>query len=153
MSARPGADVPYPKATEARKPDTPGRARYKPSNHCAGNVGLPPLNLYARVRISSCTLHTRPRVQRASGIPCALSFREGQNLLANLGQIVPRERRCLSIPSKLNRPSRPHKGRDQEGVRPTPTFPELMRPCAVIQRLPPPSISPYFQGEVFTQDR
>src|SRR5947207_294253 len=22
------------KATEARKPDTPGRARYKPSNHC-----------------------------------------------------------------------------------------------------------------------
>src|SRR5712675_1947211 len=50
MSARPGADVPYPKATEARKPDTPGRARYKPSNHCAGNVGCPPLNLYARVR-------------------------------------------------------------------------------------------------------
>jgi len=111
MSARPGADVPYPKATEARKPDTPGRARYKPSNHCAGNVGLPPLNLYARVRISSCTLHTRPRVQRASGIPCALSFREGQNLLANLGQIVPRERRCISIPSKLNRPSREGSGR------------------------------------------
>ena len=25
-----GADVPYPKATEARKPDTPGRARSKP---------------------------------------------------------------------------------------------------------------------------
>src|SRR3979411_3323250 len=50
MSARPGADVPYPKATEARKPDTPGRARYKPSNHCAGNVGSLPLNLYARVR-------------------------------------------------------------------------------------------------------
>src|SRR3984893_12975603 len=49
-SARPGADAPYPKATEARKPDTPGRARYKPSNHCAGNVGCPPLNLYARVR-------------------------------------------------------------------------------------------------------
>src|SRR5258705_5566690 len=104
---------------------------------CAGNVGLPPLNLYARVRIFLCTLHTRPRVQRASGIPCALSFREGQNLLANLGPIVPRERRCISIPSKLNRPSRPHKGRDQEGVRPTLTFPDLMRPCAVIQRLPP----------------
>ena len=57
FNARPGADGPYPKATEARKPDTPGRARYKPSNHCAGNVGCPPLNLYARVRFpsSSCT--------------------------------------------------------------------------------------------------
>ena len=28
--------------------------------------------LYARVRILSYTLHTRPRVQRASGIPCSL---------------------------------------------------------------------------------
>src|SRR6188472_975954 len=28
--------------------------------------------LYARVRFYSCHLHTRPRVQRASGIPCSL---------------------------------------------------------------------------------
>src|SRR3982074_1067105 len=40
--------------------------------HCAGNAGLPPLNLYARVRIFLCNLHTRPRVQRASGISCSL---------------------------------------------------------------------------------
>jgi hypothetical protein len=33
-----------------------------------------PLNLYARVRISLCSLHTRPRVQRAPGLPCALLF-------------------------------------------------------------------------------
>ena len=32
---------------------------------------MPPLNLYARVRISLCILHTRPRVQRAPGFPCA----------------------------------------------------------------------------------
>ena len=31
-----------------------------------------PLNLYARVRFLLCTLHTRPRVQRAPGLPCAL---------------------------------------------------------------------------------
>ena len=29
---------------------------------------------YARVRTSLCTLHARSRVQRASGIPCALCF-------------------------------------------------------------------------------
>jgi hypothetical protein len=28
--------------------------------------------LYARVRFSFCPLHTGPRVQRASGIPCSL---------------------------------------------------------------------------------
>src|SRR5258705_13881680 len=61
---------------------------------CAGNVGLPPLNLYARVRIFLCTLHTRPRVQRASGIPCALSF-ERRALLANLGRNAPREREFM----------------------------------------------------------
>ena len=37
-----------------------------------------PLNLYARVRISLCTLHTRPRVQRAPGLPRALCIYEGK---------------------------------------------------------------------------
>ena len=40
-----------------------------------------PLNLYARVRISLCKLHTRPRVQRAPGLPCALYFQEGAKLM------------------------------------------------------------------------
>ena len=35
-----------------------------------------PLNLYARVRILMHTLHTRPRVQRAPGLPCALYLSE-----------------------------------------------------------------------------
>jgi hypothetical protein len=34
------------------------------------------LYLYARVRISKCILHTRPRVQQAPGVPCALSSGE-----------------------------------------------------------------------------
>ena len=32
------------------------------------------LLLYARVRLSRALLHTRPRVQQAPGIPCALFF-------------------------------------------------------------------------------
>jgi hypothetical protein len=35
-----------------------------------------PLNLYARVRFCLRIWHARPRVQRAPGLPCALSFRE-----------------------------------------------------------------------------
>src|SRR3954453_20125662 len=58
-----------------KRNSSPGRARHKPSNHCAGKAGCSPLDLYARVRTSSCTLHTRPRVQRAPGLPCALSLR------------------------------------------------------------------------------
>ena len=40
-----------------KRNSSPGRARYKPSNHCAGNAGLLRLYLYARVRFSSayCT--------------------------------------------------------------------------------------------------
>jgi hypothetical protein len=36
--------------------------------------------LYARVRVLMRKLHTRPRVQRAPGFPCALAFREGRKL-------------------------------------------------------------------------
>jgi hypothetical protein len=32
-----------------------------------------------------CTLHTRPRVQRAPGLPCALSRRGGQEITHNSG--------------------------------------------------------------------
>ncbi len=72
ISIRPDRSAIKPAATVTRRIPSPGRARHKPSSHCAGNAGLPPLNLYARVRISLCNLHTRPRVQRASGIPCSL---------------------------------------------------------------------------------
>ncbi len=33
-----------------KRNSSPGRARYKPSNHCAGNAGVLQLYLYARVR-------------------------------------------------------------------------------------------------------
>ena len=73
---------------------SPGRARHKPSSHCAGNAGVLRLYLYARVRILTQTLHTRPRVQQAPGIPCSLSG--GDNAHANLGRRAPRERGTVS---------------------------------------------------------
>ena len=56
---------------------------------------MPPLNLYARVRILPSILHTRPRVQRAPGFPCALFFR-GREKNASLGRIPPRDREGVS---------------------------------------------------------
>jgi hypothetical protein len=55
-----------------KRNSSPGRARHKPSNHCAGNAGMLRLYLYARVRLYHHLLHTGPRVQQAPGIPCAL---------------------------------------------------------------------------------
>jgi hypothetical protein len=50
-----------------------------------------------RCPVCSCAhffypLHMRPRVQRASGIPCALCFREGEEFPAKLAQCVRRDR-------------------------------------------------------------
>src|SRR3984893_15910832 len=57
---------------------------------------MPPLNLYARVRISLCNLHTRPRVQRAPGIPCSLFFSR-DNILCKARASVSREHGSLSV--------------------------------------------------------
>jgi hypothetical protein len=66
---------------------SPGRARHKPSTHCAGNAGVLRLYLYARVRTSSCPLHTRPRVQQAPGIPCSLRFRGRDKFMQTSGTV------------------------------------------------------------------
>lgn len=68
-----------------KRNSSPGRARHKPSNHRAGKAGCSPLDLYARVRTSLCILHTGPRVQRAPGLPCALSFLRRQTTRDNSG--------------------------------------------------------------------
>ncbi len=44
-----------------KKARSPGRARNKPSDHCAGNAGLSRLNLYARVRFLFSAKGTRDR--------------------------------------------------------------------------------------------
>src|SRR3954467_11240876 len=42
-------------------------------------------------------MHTRPRVQRAPGIPCTLRFRRRGQVHASLGRNAPRERETVSI--------------------------------------------------------
>src|SRR5438270_6264785 len=76
---------------------SPGRARHKPSNHCAGNAGVFRLYLYARVRILMHTLHTRPRVQRAPGIPCSLYLLRERNFSKPRAQCAARTQTCISM--------------------------------------------------------
>src|ERR1700716_490975 len=52
-------------------------------------------------------LHTRPRVQRAPGFPCALLFLSRAAIDANLGRIAPREcgrtsSRCMTIELEIH---------------------------------------------------
>ena len=62
---------------------------------CAGNAGVFRLYLYARVRFLCALLHTRPRVQRAPGIPCSL-FLEGKEFEQSSDAIcVARTRNCI----------------------------------------------------------
>ena len=56
--------------------------------------------LYARVQLSLHYSHTRPRVQRASGIPCALWI-EGEKFPANLGRNASRE--CEGVSTVIAR--------------------------------------------------
>ena len=66
--------------------------------------------LYARVRFFRASLHTRPRVQRASGFPCAL-FLSRASHDAKLGRIAPRRCGrvfcCLKFESEDSHPRRP----------------------------------------------
>jgi hypothetical protein len=95
----------FPGATAARKPFA-GKSTLYAVNHCAGKAGCSPLNLYARVRILLCILHTRSRVQRAPGLPCALFvFFEGGNRRKPRTHRAAGARRCarimITLPSLL----------------------------------------------------
>jgi hypothetical protein len=81
-----------------KRNSSPGKARHKPSNHCAGNAGVFRLYLYARVRISlhhahetagaACTRHSlhppliegdagRPRTPCVAGTQTCVGFPGG----------------------------------------------------------------------------
>jgi hypothetical protein len=80
-------------ATVAIKPGTPGRARDKPKTIAQGRpecFGEPVVLL-----VCFLPLHTRLRVRKTPGFPCALRFR-GHILDAQLGQIMPRDYGCSS---------------------------------------------------------
>jgi len=57
-----------------KRNSSPGRARYKPSNHCAGNAGLLRLYLYARVRISRHLAHETAGASRRPAFPAPSIF-------------------------------------------------------------------------------
>jgi hypothetical protein len=87
-----GRTKPYSRGDGVKQARSPGRARHRP---------LKPLRRESRIAsagpVCSCAcfctvLHTRPRVQRASGFPCALFFRGQGIFFADLGRIAPRER-------------------------------------------------------------
>ena len=79
------------------------------------------LYLYARVRISKCILHTRPRVQQAPGVPCALSL-SGRMVLQGSGEMR-REiaKLCLELRSQDERSD------IRDGVRVVPDVAALIR--------------------------
>jgi len=89
---------------------SPGRARHKPSSHCAGNAGLPPLNLYARVRIPLCNLaHETAGAARTRHSLLPLRWRDSVD--ANLGR-YPRRETAESYSVVITRhPVRPSAGR------------------------------------------
>jgi len=73
---------------------SPGRARHKPSNHCAGKAGCSPLDLYARVR-TSCAHCTRDRGCSAHPVfPAPSRWRE-RNFSKPRAQGVARRRNCI----------------------------------------------------------
>jgi hypothetical protein len=89
---------------------SPGRARHKPSNHCAGDAGVFPLNLYARVRFFAqfCTRDRGCSAHPAFPAPSVLSR---DNVRANLGQIAPREGEAMFVatsPAVIASESRTH---------------------------------------------
>ena len=78
-----------------KRNSSPGRARHKPSNHCAGKAGCSPLDLYARVRTSLCHC-TRDRGCSAHPVFPAPSHPERANHPVQLGRVAPRERAGIS---------------------------------------------------------
>ena len=93
----------HARATVARVQGSPRRARIslKPSRR---ESRMPPLHLYARVPPTSTPSHTRPRVQRAPGFPCALSIGgRTENSSKPRANRAARSRRCVYARHRCNR--------------------------------------------------
>ena len=78
MRTQPGSIGRQSGSDGGKRNSSPGRARHKPSNHCAGKAGCSPLDLYARVRTSLCHC-TRDRGCSAHPVfPAPSHFEEGK---------------------------------------------------------------------------
>src|SRR6185437_1019178 len=77
------------------KSRSPGRARNKPSSHCAGKAGVSPLHLFARVRHLLCTnAHETAGAARTRSSPRPLSV-EARTKLQSSGEKPSREREVM----------------------------------------------------------
>jgi hypothetical protein len=118
-----------------RQGELSGGARHKPSNHCAGKAGVFPLNLYDRVRSFSCSLHTRPLVQRAPGFSLRPLFFGGAKFNPNLGRLAPRECEFVSInviaSQRIGAKRRPMTGSVKQPISPC----KERKDCFVASRL------------------
>jgi hypothetical protein len=94
---------------------SPGRARHKPSSHCAGNAGVLRLYLYARVRTSLCHCTRDRGCSKHPAFPAPSRWRD--KVQANLGRNAPRDRGFTSkcqTPSLRAKRSNPSRGLKKE---------------------------------------
>src|SRR5260370_31557913 len=61
---------------------------------------MAPVTLDGRVRFLMCILHTRPRVQRAPGFPCALYFPGGWKMTQTSGALRRENANCCQLDAK-----------------------------------------------------
>jgi hypothetical protein len=90
LASSPRGSKRFPGATVARKPGHRGEREVsrKPPRREGRIASAEPVCSCA---FSCCHLRTRPRVQRAPGLPCALLLFRGREIDAKLGRIAPRE--------------------------------------------------------------
>jgi hypothetical protein len=79
----------------SRSSDSPGRARISRRTIAQGRPECFRFTCMLMCVFFRCTLHMRPRVQRAPGLPCALFFR-GEVILQASDKTMSRERRIMS---------------------------------------------------------
>jgi len=94
-------DVRNPRGDGGKKARSPGRARRKPLKPLRGECRIASAALYARVRFLR-SLHARPRMQRASGIPCALVIERRRIFGKPRAYRAARSRRCVSASLRAN---------------------------------------------------
>jgi hypothetical protein len=80
----------------ARSSDSPGRARISRKAIAQGRPECFRFTCMLVCAFPCASMHTRPRVQRAPGLPCALCLKREQTIWQTSGKSLSRERRLTS---------------------------------------------------------
>ncbi len=89
----------FARVREARRNSAPGRARHKPSDHCAGEAECWASPVCCCAVSFALHAHSRPRVPLAPGLPCAL-FLLGDGMKQSSGEMS-REAAKLCLQFKM----------------------------------------------------